>query len=131
MNNLSWLIYAAEVASRAGGTLFVLGSLSTMAAVPTVIAGKMVAWTRYSYKSDDDWKETMASRALFGRVGVRLAVIGPLLVGISVFIPSSKTLYMIAASEAGETVATSPDAIEMMGDLKAIIKKRLKEELGE
>lgn len=47
------------------------------------------------------------------------------------FVPSSKTIYLIAASEAGEAVVTNPDTIEMMGDLKAIIKKRLKEELGE
>lgn len=41
----------------------------------------------------------------------------------------SWTIYMIAASEAGQRIVTSPDAIEMMTDLKDIIKKRLRDEL--
>lgn len=46
-------------------------------------------------------------------------------------IPSSSTVYMIAASEAGEAVMQTPDAQEMMGDVKTLIKKRLREEIAE
>ena len=38
---------------------------------------------------------------------------------------------MIAASEAGETIVTSPDAKEMLGDLREIIRRKLKEQLKE
>lgn len=48
---------------------------------------------------------------------------------LSLLTPSSKTIYMIAASEAGETIVTSPEAREIFDDLKEVIKLKLKQEL--
>ena len=123
MNTLSWLIYAAEVSERASvlcGFLAFVWFLVALVGVGITficaydnnyghgpILSKWVPWTAF------------VSALLFEMA---------LLFG-AVALPSSKTIYMIAASEAGETVVTSPDAIEMMSDLKAIIKKRLKDEL--
>lgn len=130
MNSLSWLIYAADTITRIGPLMFVAGILFCAVGLATMIPGKFVLWERYG-SGDDAWAEQMAVRSMLGRTGVRLCVIGPLLIVLSMFVPSSRTLYLIAASEAGEAVVTNPDTIEMMGDLKAIIKKRLKDELGE
>lgn len=118
MNTLSWLIYAAEVV----GNLQVMVSIVTP---PLLIFGGVGLTSLWAYNvlEKTGYRPTWPTGAWVASMSVCAA--------IAIFTPSTKALYMIAASEAGETIVTSPDAIEMMGDLKAIIKKRLKEELGE
>jgi O-antigen ligase len=119
MNSLSWLLYAAEVSQSlsimlgvsAGGFLLIGGFLCLPSMDEYIVKKEKGEAYRRSY-----------------RRGVIFALIALV---ASALLPSTRTIYMIAASEAGETIVTSPDAIEMMGDLKAIIKKRLKDELGE
>lgn len=110
MNALSWLIYLAGVAGNIQGLLIAIGLISGVAVILFTIFTAV--------ENDDPWP------------ALKWAWI-PICAGIlAAALPSTSTIYMIAASEAGEQIATSPDAIEMMGDLKAIIKKRLKEELS-
>lgn len=45
-----------------------------------------------------------------------------LLLSVWFVIPPKETLYYMAASEVGEKVVTDPQAIEIMTDLKSIIK---------
>lgn len=121
MNTLSWLIYAADALQNVAVILTLVASLT---AVGLCIAALMIG-----LMDADSYKETRPvgrwKRPLWW-------VAAPVAVLIfAALMPSSRTMYLIAASEAGETIVTSPDAIEMMGDLKAIIKKRLKDELTE
>lgn len=118
MNNLSWLIYAAEVVGNVQGLLVATAAIGGF----TIPAAMFICGLAADNGDlpEGSWKKPL--RYLW--IPILAAVLGTL-------IPSSKALYMIAASEAGETVVNSPDAIEMLGDLKTIIKKRLKEELGE
>ncbi|MGE0290384.1 MAG: hypothetical protein AB7I42_25055 [Bradyrhizobium sp.] len=118
MNTLSWLIYAAEVTGNLRELMILGTALGVMAiGVAAFVAGLLEAcgnWPEGCWKKPFRWTWAVALAAL-----------------VATAIPSSRTIYMIAASEAGEQIATSPDAIEMMGDLKAVIKKKLKEELAD
>jgi len=111
MNTLSWLIYAASVVGNIKGLLIagaVIGS--------GTCALSVVVW--------------LASEGEVSPKPILRWLWAPILAAfLAATLPGSQTMYMIAASEAGEQIVTSPDAIEMMGDLKAIIKQRLKDEL--
>lgn len=128
MNSLSWLIYAAQVTER-------LSVMAGVGAFAAGLAGGMLLL--FSYDKPLIWSDTppaereaaFQSRRDWRKWGLRCLVAVPLFGAIAAVLPDSRTIYMIAASEAGEQIVTSPDAIEMMGDLKAIIKKRLKDEL--
>lgn len=118
MNTLSWLLYLAEVSEN-------LRVVLNGAMVLICIFGLMLLGALWIFTFVEEAPKTPA--VAFTALWAMLAVIGA--AGL-ILTPSSKTIYMIAASEAGETIVTSPEAVEMMGDLKAIIKKRLAAELG-
>lgn len=126
MNQLSWLLYAAEVSERAQS---VFGFLAFMTGFMGFI-GIVVMWGYYAAILADLPKQTI-EKGWRVWLTVAWAFVTCFLIVASLAFPSQRTIYMIAASEAGETVVTSPDAKEMLGDLKAIIRKKLKEELGE
>ncbi|MVB00075.1 hypothetical protein GN330_22775 [Nitratireductor sp. CAU 1489] len=117
MNNLSWLIYLAEVADKVSAWAGAMSIILVMVG----IAGMMFIAVAISL-------DEISVRAASRLVGV-WALVTALFAAVHTITPSSRTIYMIAASEIGETVVTSPEAIEMMTDLKAIIKSRLKQEL--
>lgn len=130
MNTLSWMIYVADTVPSIGTWLSVVGAASSVAGMGLTIGGT-VPWTRYSWDRDETaWADKMAVKDKLAKGGPKLVVAGLCMMLAGGLIPSSRTIYMIAASQAGEQIVTSPDAVEMMGDLKAIIKKRLKDDLG-
>lgn len=118
MNTLSWLIYASEVFDNLR-TCIGIAIASIMFLIP-VLCLKAGHNTDFGDGKPGDWKKPLVLLWIPAVLAILLSLT-----------PSARTIYMIAASEAGEAVVTSPDAIEMMGDLKAIIRKRLKDELGE
>lgn len=113
MNTLSWMIYAADVVGKLGDGLLAMSLLGASGLAIGVVFRVVLTEGEGSIRPIVRWVWVPALAAI-----------------VTMFVPSTSTVYMIAASEAGETVVTSPEAIEMMGDLKAIIKKRLGEELG-
>lgn len=120
MNTLSWLIYAADVLGSVKGLLIAVAIVGMIVLSVAMLAAAIGASEPYPAVPAGTWKKPLRFMWV------------PIVAGlIAALIPSTRTLYMIAASEAGEAVVTSPDAIEMMGDLKAIIKQKLKAELGE
>lgn len=116
MNDLSWLIYAAGVVGNIQAVLIIMSTLSAC------VVGLMVLFVAMDESYDPKMRGSARKSARLFWIPVACALVASLL-------PSSRTIYMIAASEIGETVVTSPDAQEMLSDLKAIIKKRLKDEL--
>lgn len=116
MNSLSWLIYLGEVSGNlrdiAGTGLFLGGAIGGFG---------LVAWI-------GPFLGGKPTKAWFASLGAYI-ILGVFGIAILAFMPSSKTIYMIAASEAGETVVTSPEAKEMLDDLKSLIKRKLKEEI--
>lgn len=120
MNNLSILIYLAEVVGNLRGVLIAVAVISGGGAGIVALICALAEDTTYPQPEIKGlWKSHLRWLWLTGFAAM-----------LAAFTPSAPTIYMIAASEAGETIVQTPDAIEMMGDLKAIIKKRLKEELA-
>ena len=129
MNSLSWIIYAADVLGELKTGMAILSAIGCIVVVAAFIVGN-AKWSYYSWHDQEARERSEAFRLKiqsFGKVWVLFAMV--CLLGISALIPQSKTLYMIAASEAGETVVTSPEAKEMLGDLKEIIRRKLAQEL--
>jgi H+/Cl- antiporter ClcA len=118
MTGLSWLIYGAEVVGNLQGLLVFVTIFGCV--------GVGIASLAAGYNSDcgdgkrGDWKKSL-----------KWLWVPTVAAIVATIIPSQQAVYMIAASQFGEQVVTSPDAIEVMADLKAIIKKRLKNELGD
>lgn len=118
MNSLSWMIYAAEAL---GSLQFIAGGFMIASAIGLAVS---IALTGLFNTIDGNERTDATVRRLASKwwVPVALGV-------ITILAPSSKTIYLIAASEAGETIVTSPEAKEVFDDLKTIIKSKLKEQL--
>jgi MFS family permease len=114
MNSLSWMIYLAEVA----GNLRSMAALGLFIGAP--LAGFGLAVWAIEGKIGPAWRACLSIYIFF---------VAGLLV-TAAFMPSSRTIYMIAASEAGETVVTSPEAKEILNDLRELIRRKLKDEVG-
>lgn len=113
MNSLSWMLYGAEVIGNVQGLLIGL----------TVLGSGFVGICGIIFLVSEGEEDTrpLVKRWLWAPVFTAT---------LATLIPSSGTVYLIAASQAGEQIVTSPDAVEMLGDLKGIIKQRLEQELG-
>ena len=135
MNTLSWMLYAASVLGGVGVLFGVLAAfsvafigaawLSRAMASDLVYASDMPSENRPIGSGDyQKWMTTVrltTSKWLYV-IPVAFAI-------IAAIIPSQKTIYMIMASEMGETVITSPEAREIFDDLRAVIKKKLADEV--
>lgn len=120
MNNLSLMIYLAEVCGRiqnASGFIFFMSAMLGTIAMCFLWAFHLI--------EEEGRRSTIL---IITGIWLFVSLLSGAIAGLT---PSQKTLYLIAASEAGEMVVKSDETQEMLGDLKAIIKNRLKEELGE
>lgn len=127
MNSLSWMIYAAEVVGNLGALMLGLTvGLCAAAVIAGCAAGAGFDGLGRADMDEEKCRRTIASGTLWARRFALACVVSVLL---GAFIPSSNTIYLIAASEAGETIVTSPEAKEVFDDLKTIIKSKLKEQL--
>lgn len=118
MNTLSWLIYIADVAGGLKVFAFVLCALATIAVVMFTLAFAVCAGEPGIPRGS--WKKPFRYiwvPVLFGLIGV-----------VS---PTAMTIYTIAASEAGEKIATNPQAQEMATDLGRLIQQKLDEALSD
>lgn len=118
MNSLSIMIYAASVSERIQVVLFI--SAGIVGIILALWAVFSAAEASASCTGSENWKKPV--KKLW--IPIALAVFGSV-------VPSQTTIYLIAASEAGETVVSSPEARELMGDLKEIIRRKLKEQLSD
>jgi hypothetical protein len=105
MNTLSWLLYFAGAAENIS-VLLIFGSFITLSAV--VVA-------KFVYGIEDKPQPK-----------VRRYVIGAAIASaVACLLPSSKTVYMIAASEVGGRVAETAEAREMLDLLRTRVKDAL------
>lgn len=118
MNTLSWLIYLANVVGNLREVLAVLAFLGGFVGG----IGLLFLWG-LNFAEETGYRPIRPTIAWASLVSVVLA--------LSIITPSASTIYLIAASEAGEQVTSSPEALEIMGDIKAVINKRLKDELSD
>lgn len=109
MNDLSWFIYLADV----------LGSIKTLFMIVGIVA--LVLSTFFlcvcaDYCSDDWWYKLLFKAVL---------PLSFLLVLLACFLPSSTTMYAIAASEMGEKVINTPTAGKAVKALDAWLDKQI------
>lgn len=109
MNNLSWFLYFAEVIPS-------LGHAAMLIFIIVLLVGGVIlfVWTMEWYTDD-------APKPWFGVYLTTLVVC----LLVSVLTPSEETIYLIAGSEAGEAVVTSPEGQEILNDIHTIIKQQL------
>lgn len=109
MNDLSWFLYFADSAPRFGVAMQILGGI-----------GFVVGAFWGAIRADSNlpayiWKN------------VSLMVAAPILILLGTLIPSSNTMYAIAASELGEQVVTSDTGKKIASALEAWLDKQLEQ----
>lgn len=117
MNSLSWMIYLAEVVGSFKNLLIAIAVISAIGIPCFTIFFGMAA-------DVGDMEEGSYKKPLRF---IWLPLVAGLIASLT---PSTKAVYLIAASEAGETVIKSPEAVEMFNDLKTIIRQKLKDEVS-
>lgn len=102
MNELSWLLYLAEL-SESLATIFVI--IGFVLLVATVFLGIMSFQYREEYHSSDDHNKSVRLRCR--RYAIGFGIICFILLIFAAVLPSKNTVYAIAASEMGEHVLDS------------------------
>ena len=104
MNNLSWLIYAAEVGNKVQGVGHVLNVLGIICAIVSAVLGAAYA--------ADNKKDFPKEARRYVKLGLCLAFLGAVL---NVFTPGRQTVLLVAASQIAETTLQSQQAQQLVG----------------
>lgn len=120
MNSLSWLLYLADLAGNIRNASEIgLVLIAMITPIGVVYIGIIASEGK---RPPSRIVATFAAASIFFTALFSMAAI---------VTPSPATVYMIAASEAGEAVATSPQARILLESLREIIARKLKVEIGE
>ena len=113
MNELSWLLYLAQVSTNIMVLCTFAGVFSLFAAGFFFLCGIV---------EDDKRGFQMAKKPfIFGVVAIMIAT----------FVPPKETVYMIAASQVGEAVINSPEGQKSIQTLQKILDTYLKNLSGD
>lgn len=121
MNNLSWLLYFADVFNSAGEFLFLITIIS---------AGVFITFTLFRFieiagiKNEQEYQENIRWFNMMKQFQTISAVVF-VLSSVHVFIPSKETMYMIIASEFTEVVIADEATQQLLGDVQEIISLQL------
>ena len=115
MNDLTWFLYITELVGRIGPVAFMSGAALLVLAF--VLPPKGVK--AFSHEHEHPFMGFDRLKTPF--------IAWVVLLFITFLTPSKDTLYLMAASEAGEAVATSPDGKQMLDKVKTIINNQLDE----
>jgi len=107
MNNLSWLIYVAEVLPGVAGA---------------VMFASMVSICVFVYLFAYMWTEGLSTVTIAVLIVVFLVI-----TLVCSLVPSKGTIYLIAGSEAGEYVVSTEAGQEIVNDVREIISYQLKQ----
>lgn len=136
MNNLSIIIYFADVVPKLGSLFAILSTLSVFVMVLTSIAylqkrSEFIESEREGASFAKHAQETKSSMDFWIKI-FRLALVIFLVAIIpSIAIPKRDTIMMIAASEYGETALKSDDVQEIVNPARQILKKWINDQLAE
>lgn len=125
MNELSWLIYAADVAGDANsvcGFVFYAGIFSVGIYAVVKGVGKAISCSLGDY---DDPPVLPSLASVSKKLWLPVLIAG--VVGVAT--PSSSTIYAIAASEMGERVITSETGGKAVKALNAWLDKQVEGEV--
>lgn len=118
MNELSWLIYLAGVVGNIGFVAVTVAIVSGLVASGCAIFGAIVTLEGYN---DEDRQEATKAFSICKKTAV-ICVSASLLAAI---IPSSNTIYAIAASEMGERVIKSETGGKALEALNAWLDRQI------
>lgn len=121
MNNLSWFLYFADVLPGLFVPVFVVLSLALGAGALCGFIGFM------SFHADGSavGKATYDHVAKYAGKLIFFWVVLLLIVSLT---PQKETFYLIAGSELGEQVVKTPEAQEILNDIRKVIKQQIKAE---
>lgn len=111
MNSLSWLLYFSDVVSTLKSTVAIAG-------VMTILIMGFVTIVSF-----------IEELQKLQKWSIRSVIVGVVLVFSAPFIPSQRTIMMIAASEFGEEIATSAEAKNLGGKAYQSLDKFLSDYL--
>jgi len=119
MNELSWLIYAADVTGKIGATTGIVAT----------IGGPGLAWLiflSFCYSGDySTVEQDKDDRKAFGKPLRYLIPVWFFVAIVAVLAPSKETVYAIAASEMGERVIASETAGKAVQALNAWLDRQI------
>lgn len=124
MNNLTLFLYLAEVIGNLRASLGIILFLIAVCSLPVTIGAFLIVENN-SYDSEEEVERKYEIRKTIWKCIKVVAIVFPILVLIKTLLPSKETMYMMAASELGETVVTSPDAVQVYDKVKKIINQEL------
>lgn len=114
MNNLSWLLYFAEVSENVGSALSIITVLSAIVAVSF--------WCIHILIPQREQSENFFTLApKYAKTAATIFTLS--LLGL--LFPSQNTVYLIIASESAEMVVTSESGQKMIGDIQQIVSLKL------
>ena len=125
MNSLSILLYVADVLYTLTGVLTGILIFGWIIYALGMLAYKM--WSNDTWSSDAPEIKAAKKKARERNIlpKQKWFWLSGLVILFLTLVPSKDTFYMIVASEAGETVVNTPEAKEIMSDVKEIIDIQL------
>lgn len=125
MNSLSWFIYLADVIHNLGILAGVMSALGFFGGVALYLAFMVMRAT--AADSRDRGQEVAVGILPSLRLTMKIWYpLWALFILVNTFAPSRNTVYMIAASEAGQMIIDNKGTQEIVGDIKDIITDKLK-----
>lgn len=130
MNSLTWFIYIADVLYKQLVFIWFLLIAVPIAYLVVRLGKKMWSENIWSWEPEEVKENKCIVRIqpfITTYKPFVFSIIGIFLINL---IPSQDTFYLMAASEAGEMVVKTPEAQEIMSDLKQILDAQLEKLKG-
>lgn len=125
MNNLSWLLYAVDAGYNIVEVLHFFVIVSAILFVVFNVIRRGWAVDEHSWDSRETRENKKRIREEPWIPHKKFVAFWIFLVFFLAAVPDKETVYMIAASEAGEYVVNTPEAQEVLIDLKEILEIQL------
>jgi hypothetical protein len=125
MNTLSILLYLTEVLYSFCSVVILAMVLGWAGYALHTLISKLWASDIWSGDSADVREKKMKIQARSVIPEAKWFWVTGILILFLTLVPSKDTFYMILASEAGETVVNTPEAKEMMKDVREVIDAQL------
>lgn len=115
MNNLSLLIYAADILPSVAS----LATVTLVVSMIVLIILTIIVWSCPPHDMSEAFRSEHKSLRKSLATAAAISVIP------AVLIPEQNTFYLIAASEGAQVALSNPDAQEMFSSVKEIIQLKL------
>ena len=122
MNNLTIIIYLIEVLDN---LRTFAGLMTGLSAVVLLVVGFVCLVTADADPNSHYDRMGVALNKLASNGALKALTIFVACVILNVITPSRETMYLMAGSEIGETVVTSPEARAIMNDIHEVIRGQL------